>query len=208
MMRVIAIDGPAGSGKSTVARRVADELGWSFLDTGAMYRAVTVAAITENLDLSDHDAVGGFAERCEIEMTSAVTINGFDVNAAIRSQQANEGVSKVAALPRVRAAMVERQRRFAENQPFGTVVEGRDICTVVFPDAQVKIFLTASLEARANRRPDEGGVSIQRRDAADSSRTASPLRQANDAKIIDTTYMTIDDVVREVIQCLSQPPHA
>lgn len=204
MNRVIAIDGPAGSGKSTVARRVALELNWSFLDTGAMYRAVTALAIRLGVDLSDMDAVGHIAKDCTIETSPSVSINGIDVSTEIREKDVNEGVSIVAANPLVRKAMVQRQRDWAERQPLGTVVEGRDIGSVVFPDATLKVFLTADLAEREKRRTDEGAGSVARRDALDSSRSESPLRIDNGAIVIDTTAMSIEEVVMEVRRWLNE----
>jgi CMP/dCMP kinase len=200
--RVIAIDGPAGSGKSSVARAVAHDLGWSFLDTGAMYRAVTVEAVTRGVDVNDADAMAAIAEAATLTTLPRVTVNGRDVEDEIRSDEINVAVSVVAANPRVRAAMVLRQRDLAAAQPVGTVVEGRDITTVVFPDASVKIFLTASLEERARRRGEEGEVSVARRDEADSTRAASPLRQADDAIVLDTTGRDVEDVAQEIVQWL------
>jgi cytidylate kinase len=200
--RVIAIDGPAGSGKSSVARAVAFDLGWSFLDTGAMYRAVTFEAVSRGVDINDADAVATIAEAATLTTLPRVTVNGRDVQDEIRSDEINEAVSVVAANPRVRAAMVSRQRELAAAQPVGTVVEGRDITTVVFPDASVKIFLTASLEERARRRGEEGEDSVARRDEADSTRAASPLRQADDAIVLDTTGRDVEDVAQEIVQWL------
>lgn len=199
---VIAIDGPAGSGKSTVARAVAGLLGWSFLDTGAMYRAVTVEALYEGLDVHDAPAVADVAQHVTITTLPRVTVNGRDVEDEIRSDEVNVAVSVVAANPDVRSSMVTRQREFAAAQPLGTVVEGRDITTVVFPNASVKIYLTASLEERARRRGDEGEHSVSRRDAADSNREASPLRQAHDALVLDTTGRDVEDVAQEIVQWL------
>jgi cytidylate kinase len=200
--RVIAIDGPAGSGKSSVARAVARELGWSFLDTGAMYRAVTFEAVARGVDVNDADAVAAIAESATLTTLPRVSVNGRDVEDEIRSDAINVAVSVVAANPRVRAAMVSRQRDLAAAQPLGTVVEGRDITTVVFPDASVKIFLTASLEERARRRGEEGEYSVARRDEADSTRAASPLRQADDAIVLDTTGRDVEDVAQEIVQWL------
>jgi cytidylate kinase len=200
--RVIAIDGPAGSGKSSVARAVALDLGWSFLDTGAMYRAVTFEAVSRGVDVNDTDAVAAIAEVAKLTTLPRVTVNGRDVEDEIRSDEINVAVSVVAANPRVRAAMVSRQRELAAAQPVGTVVEGRDITTVVFPDASVKIFLTASLEERARRRGEEGEDSVARRDEADSTRAASPLRQADDAIVLDTTGRDVEDVAQEIVQWL------
>lgn len=200
--RVIAIDGPAGSGKSSVARAVARNLGWSFLDTGAMYRAVTFEAVALGVDVNDADEVARIAESATLTTLPRVTVNGRDVEDEIRSDEINVAVSVVAANPRVRAAMVSRQRDLAAAQPLGTVVEGRDISTVVFPDASVKIFLTASLEERARRRGEEGEDSVARRDQADSTRSASPLRQADDAIVLDTTGRDVEDVAQEIVQWL------
>jgi CMP/dCMP kinase len=199
---VIAIDGPAGSGKSTVARAVAALLDWSFLDTGAMYRAVTWEALNRGIDPHDDDAVAAVADEVTLTALPRVTVNGHDVEDEIRSDEINVGVSVVAANPRVRASMVTRQREFAAAQPLGTVVEGRDITTVVFPNAPAKVFLTASLEERARRRGDESEHSVARRDEADSSRVASPLRQADDALVLDTTGRDVEDVAQEIVQWL------
>ncbi len=197
---VIAIDGPAGSGKSTVARAVAALLGWSFLDTGAMYRAVTSEALYRGIDIHDARAVASLANEVTLTTLPRVTVNGRDVEDEIRSGEINVAVSVVAANPGVRAAMVARQRELAAAQPLGTVVEGRDITTVVFPHASAKIFLTASLEERARRRGgDEGEDSVARRDEADSTRVASPLRQADDALVLDTTGRDVDDVAQEIV---------
>ncbi len=199
---IIAIDGPAGSGKSTVARAVAQQLGWSFLDTGAMYRAVTCEVLARGIDLHDDAAVGALADTLTLTTTPRVSVNGRDVQDEIRTDTINVAVSVVAANPLVRQAMVSRQREWAKSQPLGTVVEGRDIATVVFPDATLKVFLTASVEERARRRGDESPASIARRDNADSTRVTSPLRQAHDALFIDTTDRAAQDVAGEIVQCL------
>ena len=199
---IIAIDGPAGSGKSTVAKEVAEKLGWSFLDTGAMYRAVTCEAISRGVDIANADEVAKIADTAIIETIPRTTINGRDVHDQIRNSEINQAVSVVAANVAVRAAMVQRQRELAAKSRTGVVVEGRDITTVVFPEATLKIFLTASLEERARRRGDESASSVARRDQADSSREASPLTQADDAVVLDTTGLSIDQVVEEIIQCL------
>jgi cytidylate kinase len=200
---IIAIDGPAGSGKSTVARQVARELGWSFLDTGAMYRAVTCEALSRGLDVHDEQVLGRLASEVTLTTLPRVTVNGRDVEDEIRNDRVNEAVSVVAANPLVRRAMVARQREWAAQQPVGTVVEGRDITTVVFPDATLKIFLTASLMERSRRRGDESAASVSRRDEADLTRDASPLRQSDDALVLDTTGRTVDEVAGEIIECLS-----
>ncbi len=199
---VIAIDGPAGSGKSTVARTLASVLGWTFLDTGAMYRAVTLEAIERGLDLSNERLIGDLANSITLVTLPRVCVDGRDVEDEIRSERVNVGVSIVAANPEVRRSMVARQREIAAAQPGGTVVEGRDITTVVFPNATLKVFLTATLEERAQRRGEEGADSVARRDVADSTRETSPLRVAPDAHVIDTTGRSVDDVVQEIIECL------
>lgn len=197
-MRVIAIDGPAGSGKSTVARRLAKRLELDHLDTGAMYRTVTLAALRGGVDPSDHDALQALASSVEMEDSEA-----------IRTPAVNDAVSAVAAVPGVRTELVKRQREWVEEHG-GGVVEGRDIGTVVFPDAALKVFLTASDEERARRRGTEVGASdlgevqadLARRDELDSTRTVSPLRPADDALVIDTTGRTVDEIVEEVLHKL------
>ena len=200
--RVIAIDGPAGAGKSSVARAVAERLGWSFLDTGAMYRAVTFFALDQGIDLSDDESLEKVAVGLSISITERVVINGRDVTAEIRTPEVNSKVSSVAACSAIRRALVEQQRIFASEQAHGTVVEGRDITTVVFPDAEVKVFLTASLEERAKRRGDESAASVAARDEADASRVDSPLSVGEGVTILDTTNMPLDQVVDEVVACL------
>jgi cytidylate kinase len=200
--QVIAIDGPAGSGKSSVARALATALGWSFLDTGAMYRAVTVEALRTGVDVHNAKAMGELARAVRLSTLPRVSVNGRDVEDEIRTETVNEAVSTVAANALVRHQMVLRQREFADAQPLGTVVEGRDITTVVFPNATLKVFLTASLEERSRRRGEEGKASVARRDVADSTRLASPLRQAPDAFVLDTTGREVDDAVGEIIQWL------
>jgi cytidylate kinase len=201
-VNVVAIDGPVGSGKSTVARALAERLGWSFLDTGAMYRAVTVRAIDDGIAIEDESAVTAIADRAVIDTVPRVVINGVDVEDRIRTDEVNQGVSIVATYQGVRQAMVRQQRSFALRQPHGTVVEGRDITTVVFPDAKLKVFLTASAEERTRRRGDEDAESVLRRDEIDSAREHSPLRHADDATMVDTTAKTVDEVVLEILKCL------
>jgi len=168
-----------------------------------MYRAVTVAARQRGIDLSDDDAMGTFAEQVTLTVGDRVFVDHDDVTDELRTDETNRDVSIVASLARVRQAMVAQQRAFATTAPTGVVVEGRDITTVVFPHATVKIFLTASLEERARRRGDEGGDSVARRDAADMSRAVSPLTVAADALTIDTTDRSIDEVVQEIVTCLA-----
>ncbi|MFM8303867.1 MAG: (d)CMP kinase [Actinomycetota bacterium] len=208
--RVVAIDGPSGSGKSTVARAVADDLGLEVLDTGAMYRAVTQAALERGIDLTDGDALGVLASTLAIDVDDSVRLDGRDVTAVIRGPEVTAAVSTVAAHPQVRAVLVARQRAWAETRG-GGVVEGRDIGTVVFPDAALKIFLTASEGERARRRQrDEVAAArttdlsavagdLARRDRLDSGRAASPLVAADDAVVVDTTAMGKDAVVVHVV---------
>jgi CMP/dCMP kinase len=207
---VVAIDGPSGAGKSTVARRVASELGLEVLDTGAMYRAVTLAVLEADVDPSDADACAVVAARVLIEQRGPQTLlDGRNVSVEIRSPPVNAMVSTVSAHPEVRRVLVDHQRSWVIARG-GGVVEGRDIGTVVFPDAVVKVFLTASEAERARRRRDESAgapVSVEavredlgRRDRLDSSRAASPLVAADDAIRIDTTGRPVDDVVREIVK--------
>ena len=204
-MRVIAIDGPAGSGKSTIGRAVAERLGLEYLDTGAMYRSVTFAVLGRGIDPSDADAVAALAPTLTIVVAEQVLVDGEDATAAIRGPEVTGAVSAVAANPGVRAELVRRQRAWAEERG-GGVREGRDIGTVVFPDAMLKVYLTADEAERLRRRAAEAGEEvardIARRDHADSTRTASPLQAAEDALVIDTTGRAIDDIVEEVLSKL------
>jgi cytidylate kinase len=203
---VVAIDGPAGAGKSTVARALARRLGVQYLDTGAMYRAVTWAALRDGVDLNDEDAVGEVAETVKIDVTlDAVIIDGTDVTTAIRGPEVTTAVSIVAAQSRVRAEMRRRQRAWGEQRG-GGVIEGRDIGTVVFPDAVAKLFLTASPRIRAERRVKEAGGdvdaverSIMERDRIDSTRADSPLAESSDAVVIDTSDRNVDEVVDSIV---------
>ncbi len=211
MKRLVAIDGPSGSGKSTVARGVADALGLEVLDTGAMYRSVTLAALEGGVDPADANAVADVARRATIEAEAGVArLDGRDVSAAIRGPAVTVAVSVASAHPAVRAELVARQRRWVEEHG-GGVVEGRDIGTVVFPDAPVKVFLTASDVERARRRQrDEHSAdravelgevheAMARRDALDSRRHTSPLRVPADALVIDTTGRDAPEVVAEIV---------
>ena len=213
---VITIDGPSGSGKGTISRAVARSLGWGLLDSGALYRLVALAARRAQVSLSDAVALGRLAERFNIRFGSnesgeeAVWLDGEDVSQAIRTEGAGNDASKVAALAPVRAALLARQRGFAV--PPGLVADGRDMGTVVFPHAKVKIFLTASPAERALRRYKqlkEKGVTanlaalsleIAERDERDSTRSASPLVASADATMLDTTGMSVDDVVERVLR--------
>lgn len=206
---VVAIDGPAGSGKSTVARAVAEALGLPALDTGAMYRAVTWVVLDAGIDPTDAAAVAAVARHLDLDVGPPVRVGGRDVNDAIRTAEVSAAVSAVAAVPDVRVILVDAQREWIAVHG-GGVVEGRDIGTVVVPDALLKIYLEASEEERARRRlrqddQGEGGgladtrAAIRRRDAFDSGRKASPLAVADDAVVLDTTGLSVDGVVAEIL---------
>lgn len=217
---VIAIDGPAGTGKSSVSRGLAAELGARYLDTGAMYRMVTLAVLRAGADPADADAVGriGSAARMSVDYDPAgdrYLLEGEDVSAEIRGDEVTRAVSAVSSVPAVRTRLVGLQRSMAEG-PGTVVVEGRDIGTVVLPDAPVKIFLTASAETRARRRNDQNvaagladdyeGVlaDVRRRDHLDSTRAVSPLRAADDAVVVDTSEMTEQQVIAHAVELVQQ----
>lgn len=213
----IAIDGPAGAGKSTVAKLVARELGLLYVDTGAMYRAITVRALRSGSDLTDAEAVTRLAEASEVRLVApqeeggqlVVLLNGEDVTSDIRRPEVNRAVSLVAKIPGVRAELVRMQRQLAEEG--GVVMDGRDIGTVVLPEADFKFFLTADLAERARRRARDleaqgfdhslGAVTdeVARRDRIDSEREASPLRRAEDAVLLDSTALTVEQVVEAIL---------
>jgi cytidylate kinase len=212
---IITIDGPSGSGKGTVSRAVARALGWSLLDSGALYRLVALAGRRASVSLDDGASLGQLASRIDIRFGSdesgdeVVWLDGQDATRAIRTEEAGGDASRVAALGEVRAALLDRQRRFAV--PPGLVADGRDMGTVIFPWARVKIFLTASPTERASRRHKqlkEKGVAanlaalsleIAERDRRDSTRTASPLVASADATVLDTTGMSVDEVIGRVL---------
>ena len=204
-MRVVAIDGPAGAGKSTIARALARRLGVPYLDTGAMYRAVTHAALRDGVQPNDVGAVTHLAGVSSIDVgEDCVTVDGVDVTREIRSDRINQAVSHVAAISGVRTVLREQQRAWVAAHG-GGVVEGRDIGTVVFPDATLKVFLTASPEVRARRRVAESGGdveaiarSIAERDRLDSSRVDSPLMTADGSITVDTSDLSIDQVVEKL----------
>jgi 3-phosphoshikimate 1-carboxyvinyltransferase len=209
-MRVIAIDGPAGSGKSTVSRALARRLGLEYLDTGAMYRAIAFAAIRRGIDPEDTTAVARLAREVQLEVGErGVVVDGVDATLEIRGPEVTRSVSTVAANPEVRRELVSRQREWAHLRG-GGVLEGRDIGSVVFPDAQLKVYLTASAEARAQRRAKEVAdldyetvaADIARRDAVDSNRADSPLVEAEGAVVVDTTGLSVDEVVARVVELL------
>ena len=206
---VIAIDGPAGAGKSTVGRAVAARLGLEYLDTGAMYRAVTFAALRRGIDPADADDVASLADAVEMTLDgSSVVVYGVDATVEIRGREVTAAVSAVAANARVRSELVRRQRSWVATHG-GGVVEGRDIGSVVFPDATLKLFVTASPRVRAERRVAEIGgdvadveASIIERDRKDSTRADSPLTETSDAVTVDTTGLSIDEVVARVLELI------
>ncbi|MDF1551637.1 MAG: (d)CMP kinase [Deferrisomatales bacterium] len=216
MLKVVAIDGPSGAGKSTVARALATRLGWSYIDTGAMYRSVGLKADRLGVALDDDQALAGLCADTRIDLVPdpsggvQVLLDGEDVSAAIREHRVSDLASRVSARRPVRDAMGRYQRQLGERRP--AVLEGRDVGTVVFPDAAVKIFLTATAEERARRRTAELNrrgqpaaaaavlADICARDRQDSTREHAPLRRADDAVAVDTTGLDIDGVVQRLIE--------
>ena len=210
---IVAIDGPAGAGKSTVGRAVADRLGLQYLDTGAMYRAITFAALRRGLDPTDEDRVAELSEAVDLSVDTGpngtvVVVDGVDATIEIRGREVTSAVSAVAANSRVRSELVRRQRRWVSEHA-GGVVEGRDIGSVVFPDATLKLYVTASPRVRAERRVAEIGgdvaeveASIIERDRKDSTRSDSPLTEANGSVLLDTSGLSVDEVVERVLALL------
>ena len=204
----IAIDGPAASGKSTLARKLAQRLGLVMVNSGAMYRAVTWKALQENIDPSDTAAVVALLDRIDIHcgekgMTSTCTIDGVDPGDALRSETINSNVSTISAIPQVRDKLVALQRGYLDHTSI--VMEGRDIGSVVFPDTPYKIYVDASEEVRAARRIADGEVdSVAKRDAADSERTTAPLKIADGAVVLDTSHHSIESGVDAAIEILKQ----
>jgi cytidylate kinase len=209
---IVAIDGPAGAGKSTLARRLADKLGFVYVDTGAMYRAVALWALRANIPLTDMHRLEQLAREARIEFVagrSGVLLNGEDVTEPIRAPEVSNAASKIAPVPAVRRALVDKQRQIGRTS--SAVIEGRDIGSVVFPEAQIKIFLDAAADVRADRRARETEqprelVSRQllERDNRDRRRAESPLVQAPDAVYIDTSGLSIDEVERELLKIVRE----
>ncbi len=215
---IVAIDGPSGTGKSSTSKAVAAELGLSYLDTGAQYRAMTWWMLNNGIDVNDAAEVALAAGKPVIVSGTdpagpTITVDGADAAAPIRTLEVTAAVSAVSAVPEVRRLLVEAQRAAAAEAPRGIVVEGRDIGTTVLPDATLKVFLTASAEARAARRNGElrGGQSVAdtqaaltRRDAADSGRKTSPLAKADDAVEVDTTRLTLSEVIERIVTLVEE----
>ncbi|MEZ0095137.1 (d)CMP kinase [Streptacidiphilus sp. EB129] len=217
---IVVLDGPAGTGKSTVSREIASRLGLSFLDTGAMYRAMTYWLLQNGVDVDDPEAVANASAKPVIlSGTDAsgptITVDGQDVSGPIRGPEVTAAVSAVSAVAEVRTRLVELQRGSAHAAPRGIVAEGRDMGTVVFPAADLKVFLTASVDTRAARRAAQLGLQdpaevaaimadIERRDAADSGRATAPLRKADDAVEVDTSEMSPDEVIDHIIGLVRQ----
>ena len=214
---VVAVDGPSGSGKGTIGRLLAHKLGWHYLDSGALYRLVALAALQRGVDFNDSEALAEIAATLNVRFTSAaagerVLLDGVDVGQDLRTERAGDAASRVAAVPEVRTALLKRQRDFAV--PPGLVADGRDMGTVVFPNALLKVVLTASAEARAMRRHKqlkEKGIDVSlpdlssgiaQRDARDASRSVAPLKPASDARVIDSTSLTPEEVIARILEWL------
>ena len=219
----VAIDGPSGAGKSTIAKFLAKELNFLYVDTGAMYRAIGLFAARNGVDAGDAAAVEPLLSQVKLDLAyvegeQRIFLNGEDVSRSIRTEEASKNASKVSAIPAVRNFLLEFQRSFAKQNCI--LMDGRDIGTVVLPDADVKIFLTASAEARAQRRYKEqierGEAvtfeqvleAIQKRDAADSSRVAAPLKPAEDSVLVDTTFLNLQESIQRILKIILEKYHA
>ncbi len=207
---IIAIDGPAASGKSSVAKLLAQRLNYLYIDTGAMYRAITLLALRSHVDLKDQQAISKLLNDCNIQVGKKfIYLNGEDVTSAIRSNAVTENVSLISSYPKVREAMMAKQREIGKDG--GVVMDGRDIGTFVFPNADIKVYQTADTQTRALRRYQENQIhgrsmtlkevedDIIRRDKFDSSREYAPLKKANDAVVIDTTSLSVDQTVNKIL---------
>ncbi|MGB7604404.1 MAG: (d)CMP kinase [Lutisporaceae bacterium] len=214
LYKVVAIDGPAGAGKSTIAKLLADKISYTYIDSGSMYRALTLAALDSNTNLEDKNSIIEISKNVIIDFKDrSIYLNNVKVDKLIREERINKAVSTVAAIPEVRENIVNIQRKVAKDK--NVVMDGRDIGTVIFPDAFIKFFITASLEERAMRRYSELGntehtvdlqdirCQIEERDYVDSNREISPLIKADDAILIDTSGKSIEQVLIEVIKCIS-----
>lgn len=214
LYKVVAIDGPAGAGKSTIAKLLADKINYTYIDSGAMYRALTLAALDSNTNLADKNGIIELSKNVNIDfIDKSIYLNNVKVDKLIREERINKAVSTVAAIPEVRKNIVDIQRKVAKDK--NIVMDGRDIGTVIFPDAFIKFFITASLEERAKRRYSELEnkeqtvnlqdirCQIEERDYIDSNREISPLTKADDAILIDTSGKTIEQVLIEVIKFIS-----
>ena len=214
---VLTIDGPGGAGKGTVSRLLADKLGWHYLESGALYRALAMAANQQKINLDDENALVNLARTMDLQFECngedrQVVLDKIDITAAMGSEQCGNAASKIAANPLIRQALAEKQRDF--QQPPGLVAEGRDMGTVIFPDAKYKVFLTAGIDERARRRyfqlkQSGNNVSldvirdeIEQRDLRDINRSVSPLKQAHDARLIDCTATSVNDVVKQCLEII------
>ncbi|QEH45743.1 (d)CMP kinase [Aggregatibacter actinomycetemcomitans] len=220
MNKIITVDGPSGAGKGTLCYALAEKLGFALLDSGAIYRVTALAALKSAVDLADESALAELAQHLQIEFVAQdgevqILLNGENVSGQIRTQEVADAASKVAVFPQVRAALLQRQRDFASTGK-GLIADGRDMGTVVFPEAQVKLFLDASAEERAKRRYNQlqnKGISgnfaqilaeIKARDLRDRNRAVAPLKPAGDAFLLDSTALSVDEVIRQALDYIQQ----